>query len=335
MAPVQLPCLVGGDCNFQTVQLEYEQAKPLLDGHMQYAHGAAGTAGGKKPEKFPRPEIKLDSSVEDWSEFEVEWEQYKEEYALAGNALIRQLYACCSDELKQSLSRSTGGRQFVQTEESLLKLIKQLAVRYQNPAVHVQQFLSLTQQQDEAVRHYLTRLRGTASRCNFVESCTAPGCDSEVSYADSIIRFKLIAGLCDSEIKEDILSSEDKSLDDTVKAIEAKESGKLAKKTVGVTATGTSKAAAVTSGAPPTSSARACDYCGRSCGSSASASRSSREKHCPAWGKACSKCKQKNHFAAVCRNQRVRREVTVTEDDNSEDIVRLNAISLVIFQCNT
>ena len=309
MAPIKLPCLVGGECDFETVELEYEQAKAQQDGHMQYAHGggAAGPAGGKKPEKFPRPEIKMDSSAEDWSEFEVEWEQYKEEYTLAGSALIRQLYACCSDELKQSLSRSTGGRQFVQTEANLLKLIKQLAVRYQNPAVHVQEFLGLTQQQDEGVRHYLTRLRGSASRCNFVEICSAPQCDTEVSYADSIIRFKLIAGLSDAEIKEDVLSAEDKTLDETVKAIEAKESGKLARKTVGVTgASSASKAAAVTTGATP----RTCDYCGRSCGSSASASRSSRERHCPAWGKACSKCKQKGHFAAVCRNQRVRREVT-------------------------
>ena len=53
---------------FQTVSLEYEQAKHLLDGHMQYAHGT-GPAGGKKPEKFPRPEIKMDSSAEDWAEF--------------------------------------------------------------------------------------------------------------------------------------------------------------------------------------------------------------------------------------------------------------------------
>ena len=136
MAPIGLPCLVGGDCNFQTVQLEFEQAKAQLDGHMQYAHSAAGAGGGKKPEKFPRPEMKMDSSAEDWAEFEVEWDQYKEEYTLAGNALIRQLYACCSVELKQSLSRSTGGRQFVQTKINLLKLIKQLAVRYQNPAVH-------------------------------------------------------------------------------------------------------------------------------------------------------------------------------------------------------
>ena len=118
MAPIKLPCLVGGECEFETVQLEYEQAKAQQDGHMQYAHGggAAGTAGGKKPEKFPRPEVKMDSSAEDWNEFEVEWEQYKEEYTLAGSALIRQLYACCTDDLKQSLSRSTGGRQFVQTE---------------------------------------------------------------------------------------------------------------------------------------------------------------------------------------------------------------------------
>ena len=40
MAPIRLPCLVGGECTFQTVQLEYEQAKAQQDGHMQYAHGA-------------------------------------------------------------------------------------------------------------------------------------------------------------------------------------------------------------------------------------------------------------------------------------------------------
>ena len=44
----------------------------------------------------------------------------------------------------------------------------------------------------------------------------------------------MIAGLYDTEVKEDILSAEDKPLDETVKAIEAKESGKLARKTVGV-----------------------------------------------------------------------------------------------------
>ena len=207
MAPIKLPCLMGGDCTFQTVQLEYEQAKVQQDGHMQYAHTLATNSAGegaKKPEKFPRPEVRMDSSAEDWAEFEVTWGQYKEEYSLAGPALIRQLYACCADELKQGLSRSTGGGQFSLTESNLLKLMRQLAVRYQNPAVHVQEFLSMSQQQDEPVRQYLTRLKGTAARCNFMEKCVT--CHKDVSYADSVIRFKLISGLNDQEIKEDILT---------------------------------------------------------------------------------------------------------------------------------
>jgi hypothetical protein len=43
----------------------------------------------------------------------------------------------------------------------------------------------------------------------------------------SVVRFKLIAGLGDPEIKEDILSVEDKSLDETVKAFEFKAGSNL------------------------------------------------------------------------------------------------------------
>ena len=52
MAPIKLPCLVGGDCNFETVELKYDLAKAQQDGHMQYAHGAAAGQGGapKRPD---------------------------------------------------------------------------------------------------------------------------------------------------------------------------------------------------------------------------------------------------------------------------------------------
>ena len=98
--------------------------------------------------------------------------------------------------------------------------------------MHVQEFLGLTQQADEGVRHYLTRLRGVAGRCDFNVSCQT--CNNTISYQDNVVRFKLIQGLTDQEIKEHVLSEEDKSLEDTVKAIEAKESGKIARKAVGV-----------------------------------------------------------------------------------------------------
>ena len=56
-----------------------------LELNVKYVHPIpAGEAGNKKPEKFPSPEIKLDSSAEEWDEFLVTWEQYKAEYNLLG-----------------------------------------------------------------------------------------------------------------------------------------------------------------------------------------------------------------------------------------------------------
>ena len=86
---------------------------------------------------------------------------------------------------------------------------KQLAVKFQNPTVNVQEFLGMYQQVDEGVRHYPSRLRGVASRCQFEVTCTRGG---SVSCGDQVIRFKLISGLHDTDIKQDILSIEDKSL---------------------------------------------------------------------------------------------------------------------------
>ena len=45
-------------------------AEKLLESHLKFAHPIAGGSNNdNKPEKFPRPELKLDSSAEEWSEF--------------------------------------------------------------------------------------------------------------------------------------------------------------------------------------------------------------------------------------------------------------------------
>ena len=58
-------------------------------------------------------------------------------------------------------------------------------------------------------------------------------CGLTNSFTEAITRFKLIAGLVDTDIKEDILSMSDMNLEKTVKAVEGKESGKVAKLKVG------------------------------------------------------------------------------------------------------
>ena len=91
MAPIELPC-PSSTCDFKTVKLEYAHAEKQLELHTRLDHAAAMAAGGgdsqRKPEKFPRPEISIDKSTEDWHEFKVTWDQYKEEYGLSGKALI-------------------------------------------------------------------------------------------------------------------------------------------------------------------------------------------------------------------------------------------------------
>ena len=119
MAPISLPCVMGAEvCKFKTTELEYEHANEQLGTHMRFAHGG-GNEGShvdrNKPEKFPRPSLEADSTSEAWEDFMVTWAQYKEEYNLTGKALIRQLHACCSIDLKTSLSRLTCGKQFEQT----------------------------------------------------------------------------------------------------------------------------------------------------------------------------------------------------------------------------
>ena len=299
MAHVSLPCVLGDICTYATPELEYEQADSQLERHMKYAHPTpTADPGGNntKPEKFPRPTIDMESTTESWEEFIPVWSQYKEEYKLSGKPLIRQLYACCSQELKTSLSRILSGKQFDQSETQLLESMKQLAVRHQNPAVHVQEFLGLSQQPDKSIRHYLTRLRGIGSRCNFSLKCE--DCDKELSYQDNMIRFKLIAGLSDSEIKEHILSEEDKTLEQTVKMVEAKECGKLARKTVGMPVNNTGKV----QGVETVSTHRPCKFCGRSGHGS---DRPTREKFCPAFGKICHNCGKTDHFGKVCLSKKL------------------------------
>ena len=300
MTTVKLSCPAGVPCTYVTEEVDPQTALALLAMHERVAHPATGGGGDstrvKKPEKFPRPQIDQDSTAEAWAEFHTAWLQYKDEYSLSGTTLNRQLYACCSQSLATSLSRTTGGKHFELGEDQLLTQIKQLSVRYQNPAVNVQELLGMSQQQDEGIRSYLSRLKGVASRCDFFADCE---CGKKVSYNDKVIRFKLIAGLVDLEIKEDILSMNDETLEETVKTIENKESGKMAKKTVGVL-TPHGQVSVVKEDNEVGENSK-CSYCGRRGHGSG---RQERENKCPAYNQSCNKCGRRGHFRSVCRSKK-------------------------------
>ena len=82
--------------------------------------------------------------------------------------------------------KSFRGKHFDLEETEILKQMKNLVVRFEIPAVHVQTFLAMNQQPDEGVRHFLARLHGVATHCEFRVRCS---CTKEVLYADNVIRF--------------------------------------------------------------------------------------------------------------------------------------------------
>ena len=112
------------------------------------------------------------------------------------------------------MSRVTGGKHYTIEEKTLLLWMKELVVQYQNPAMYLQEFLAMSQQPDEGVRHSLSRLKGVATNCDFSVDCT---CKEKVSYANHLTKFKLGSGLVDEEIKEVVLRGEKKTLEETVK----------------------------------------------------------------------------------------------------------------------
>ena len=130
----------------------------------------------------------------------------------------------------------------------------------------------------------MCRLKGVAARYEFNITCT---CGVTNSFSESITRFKLIAGLDDKDIKEDILSMQTKDLEETVKCIENKESGKVARKKVGVEAKVSVVRTEEDTNTPSPKGGRRCKNCNRSGHGS---HPKDREKFCQAWGKQCDGC---------------------------------------------
>ena len=48
MKPVALECVIGGSCNFKTIELEFAQAFQLLELHMKYLHSPTANRDGDK-----------------------------------------------------------------------------------------------------------------------------------------------------------------------------------------------------------------------------------------------------------------------------------------------
>ena len=69
-------------------------------------------------------------------------------------------------------------------------------------------------------------MKGKAQACSFSKLCTREDCGQEVDYTEDIVKYVIISGIVDDDIKKDILSYTDldsRSLNDTIALVESKE----------------------------------------------------------------------------------------------------------------
>ena len=132
---------------------------------------------------------------------------------------------------------------------------------------------------------------------------TAPAnaLEQEISYRDKMVKDTIICSLKEPEIQQDVLSQEnqDMALEDVIKLIEAKESGKRSQASLlspeNAAAWSMYRKDKLTTVQPEDK--KPCSYCG------GKSQCDPRPKVCLAFGKTCTKCNRNDHFAKVCRSK--------------------------------
>ena len=180
-------------------------------------------------------------------------------------------------------------------------------VRPKKPLVIAERtrFLSTIQNADEDARSYAQRLREAAKFCDF--ALLNDG-DAAQTAEDELIQMRFIAGLqCDTHrvklLEYMQAAATPPSWDHCLQFAQQLELIQSFSKERSNPTTANATGLEVAHVDRRKSLVKSCQFCGRS----------HARGQCPAYGKSCSKCLKKNHFAAVCKSAKTTHEVTAED----------------------
>ena len=282
-------------CAFKTMQGTVDQVLQHLSLHAQTAHPVQQAQGGGTARgKVDRPTMKPACDQESWAFFLYDWENYKSDMNITGNATSAHLFGCLDEELKRDLQKAHQGvAAATMSEANPLQAIKRLAVKEESKLAHRIKMGRAIQQPGASIRTFHAHLKGLAAPCEYQTSHTC-GCGktNDIDYSDNVIQDQLVRGIADQEILADLLGDEksDRTTKEIVEFIARKEQAKIERETV------SSDAPSVAAASVPGRGDRRC----RGCDGQDHGSRSKRLKECPARDVICERCKIKGHFTRKC-----------------------------------
>ena len=213
-------------CEYQTDDNDAIAAAAQLNLHA-LAHSTPATppSDKQKPPRIDRPAITRGTTDEEWNTFTKKWNLFKRGTDIPATQVTTQLWKCCDSELEDDLFKDTNNIDNV-TEDQLLAAIRRLAVISTANSIRKTELLSLKQDHGQPIRSFAAQVKGKAQVCAFAKECPSADCNQNVDYTDDIVKYVIISGICDEEIRKDILgfsTLDDLTLNETISLIENKE----------------------------------------------------------------------------------------------------------------
>ena len=322
--PTTLPCPFPG-CGENTTNDDKDLAITLFN-----AHVATHTVGGGpaianicKPKVIDNPTVGVNTTAESWTYFTTAWDAYKNGTGLRAAQIPIHLINCCDPDLRQDVIRDKGKDIYNKTEAQILAAIRKLAVKDESVTVSRVNLWSMKQPPGSGVRTYAAALRGQANVCSFTLHCG--GCDTDLSYMDTMIRDQICRGIADPEIQKQVLGEKDMELEALLDYISNKEKGVRSQQAVADEVNAArSEYQKSKHKSNPDADNSACRNCGKK-GHGARPNQETRKEKCPAFDKTCDTCGKKGHFSVVCRGDGKKLEKPV--DDSAAIFSSLCGIS--------
>ena len=214
-----LQCPIPG-CQYATPEVSEAAACALLAAHTPF-HTAPSLSHSQGP-KLERPRVDVGINEEEWNIFERRWDAFVIGSRLDPASCSSQLFQCAGESLGDMLLKSDPLIVSKPTLE-LKTSMKSMAVIAVATGVVRAELVTMKQERDESFRAFAARVRGKAETCSYHINCT---CGLQVDFTDVIIRDVLIGGICDMDIRRDVLGTKsilEKSINNVITLVESKE----------------------------------------------------------------------------------------------------------------
>ena len=201
---VVVACPLPG-CQYETANPEPAVVSALLQLHDREHQPRNVQPRGPK---LKRPSVNTGINEESWNSFVRLWEAYKEGSCIAADFQSIHLLQCASDELADVLLKSDA-KITSKPVDHVLRAMRVLAVIPVARGITRTELRQMKQKNDESFRLFAARVRGKAETCDFVIPVKCQ-CDQQLSadYTEDAIRDVLLAGISDSDIRREALSTE-------------------------------------------------------------------------------------------------------------------------------